>query len=267
MGFVVNVGTVRFARIPFVGALALGLGSSCDDEAVAGRPDAGAAGVAGLGGGGGAPSGGGGGSGGSAGAPDSSTDADGPVEACAAEQATVIAFVKANKGCAADTDCVFVKAESRVQELCPSPHYAGGFYLNAAHDKAEYAKLTSTLDACLPPLPPCNMSAFPAVCWHGQCESNLDLAFKTQCLSDFGGESACTKCACALCSNWCWDVLANPVILCAIKAGCLGTPKCDPASPDFPCKEALAETGGGSYQLCNDCIADWQCTADCAAGE
>ena len=260
MGFVVNVGTVRLASIPFVGALALGLGSSCDDGAVAGRPDAGAAGAAGLGGGGG-------GSGGSAGAPDSSADADGSVDACAAEQAAVIAFVKANKGCAADTDCVFVKAESRVQELCPSPHYAGGFYLNAAHDKAEYAKLTSTLDACLPPLPPCNMSAFPAACWHGQCEGNIDLDFKTQCLSNLGGETACTKCACGLCDSACMGLPVLPVLLCALKAGCLGTPKCDPASPDFPCKEALAETGGGSYQLCNDCIADWQCTADCAAGK
>ena len=265
---VTKAGTVRLARIPFVCSLALGLGSSCDDEAVAGRPDAGAAGVAGLGGGGGAPSGGGGGSGGSAGAPDSSADADGSVDACAAEQAAVIAFVKANKGCAADTDCVFVKAESRVQELCPSPHYAGGFYLNAVHDKAEYAKLASALDACLPPLPPCNISPVPAVCWHGQCEADAGTNdAKTECLSDLGGETACTKCACGLCDSACMGLPVLPVLLCALKAGCLGTPKCDPASPDFPCKAVLDASPGANFHWCNDCIADWQCTADCAAGK
>jgi hypothetical protein len=146
---------VRAVRISAVCLLLAGVGSSCDGN-VAGEPDAWAAGA----GGGGALSGGGGG----AGALDSSADADGPVGACAAEQAALIAFVKANKGCTADPDCVFVSAESGIQELCPSQYIqAGGFYLNASHPKAEFEKLASALDACLPPLLQCNLSLARAV--------------------------------------------------------------------------------------------------------
>ncbi len=250
---------VRAVRISAVCLLLAGVGSSCDGN-VAGEPDAGAAGAAGFGGSDGAPGGGGGG------ALDGSADADGPLGACAAEQAALIAFVKANKACTADADCVFVSAESGIQELCPSQHIqAGGFYLNASHAKAEFEKLANALDACLPPLLQCNLSPFPAVCWHGQCEGGL--SGKTQCLSDLGGESACTKCACGPCASACRGLPERPVVLCALKAGCLGTPKCDPASPAFPCKEILANSPGETYHYCNECIADWQCAADCAAGK
>ena len=188
---------------------------------------------------------------------------DGAWSACAAEQAALMTFVQANKSCVTDTDCVFVAAESPWNESC-GPVYAGVLYVNASHDQAEMGKLIAALDACLPKLSPCNMSPFPPVCWHGQCTGYIDIAPKTQCLTDLGGESACTKCACGPCNPSCDGILARPVIQCAMKAGCLGTPACDPGSPDFPCKDAMAETGGGQYVYCNECIGAWQCSAVCA---
>lgn len=238
-----------FTRTWVVGVFLAGLGASCGDNAQ--EPGTGGAG-------GTSPV-------------DGSSDADAPI--CAAEQTALIAFVKANKDCAVDGDCVFVPVRSVVREVCPSPSEGGdaggGFYLNAAHDQSELGKRGMALDACLPPPPAntCGISPSPAICWYGQCNEKLNMGTKTQCLSDLGGQSACTKCACGLCVSSCDGAVERPVVLCALKAGCLGTAKCDPTSPEFPCKTEMAEAGGGSYKYCNACIADWQCATDCAGGK
>ncbi|MBK7585964.1 MAG: hypothetical protein IPI67_37985 [Myxococcales bacterium] len=239
----------RIARIWVAGVFLAVLGASCGDNA----KEPGPGGVGGT-----SPL-------------DGSAEADAAI--CATEQWDLIAFVKANKACTADADCVFVPVRSVVREVCPSPSEeadaAGGFYLNAAHDQVELDTLAKALDACLPPPPPyaCGISPSPPVCWHGQCFGKFDVESKTPCLADLGGENACTQCACGTCIYDCQGLLERPVVLCAIKAGCLGTAQCDPFSPDFPCKKEMAETGGGTYRYCNNCIADWQCAADCAAGK
>lgn len=253
---------VRMVRVVVTGVFLLGLGATCAENAQ----------ESGTGGAGGTPP-----FDGSGDTEAASCVVDPDAASCAAEQAALIAFVKANKGCTTDADCVFVPVRSIVREVCPSPNEfadaGGGFYLNATHDQAELDKLAKTLDACLPPPPPitCGISPSTATCWHGQCDGTFDIGSKAKCLSDLGGESACVKCACGMCNASCQGVVVLPIVLCAMKAGCLGTPKCDPkcdpGSPDFPCKEVMTETGSGFYDACNRCIADWQCTPDCAAGK
>ncbi len=189
---------------------------------------------------------------------------------CLGEQASMITFVKANKSCGADQDCVFVYSRSDIRDHC-----SGGFYLSKSYDQTEYGQLEAAVAACLgPDTNYCAATPYPAACWRGMCVpgGGLPLSARDECVAKSGSDDACALCACGLCSaSACWsNAGCQALAACARGAGCLGQACGDPTSSNFPCPNELAQAGCASspqvsnYFHLNQCLVSWQCAAACA---
>ena len=184
---------------------------------------------------------------------------------CQAEQAKLVAFVKASKSCTQDSDCVHVPSRSDIREHC-----SGGVYGQCGYDKTEFSELESEVYACLgPESGACAEYPLAPLCWTGTCVSSAyGTDTRDSCLAQHGGETPCRLCFCGLCFPLCQSECV-PLFECARAAGCLGAPACDPSSPGFPCQSVLQDAASypaivEQYKGALACLADWQCLDLCA---
>jgi hypothetical protein len=186
---------------------------------------------------------------------------------CRAKETALVAFVQGNRACEQDADCTYVPSDAEIREHC-----AGGFYMNAGYDPDAMSKL----EAALCPSGAggaCALSPFPALCWHGMCIKDVTgPGLVDLCVAELGGPTLCTTCVCYFGGSCDEYSLCLPILECALAAGCLGSASCDPAHPDFPCKDEVEALGGvnahgpQNYARINVRMGQWQCAGACAAG-